>query len=539
MNNFLIFIFIILTNFFYSQDLNSYNSIYNKTYTETSETDMKKALQVADSLYTISETPILKIRSLMLTAALYQHSGDLKNAIEFALKAEKIISKTDNNIGKARVYGFLATQYRILGLYDDSKMYHQIAYEVSEKIEDQKFANEMKGLLMQEMAYYEEHQKNYNQSISYINKAQSYFNAIQQSPEISSTRSGNNEQLLGLNYYKLKKTNKAKLHYENALKLLHTVPTNFITCLTYNGLAMIYMDWNNLSEAKKYINLMEEFSKKSKDLELKNVMYSTSQRYYEFTQNMNKVSDLARKRDSIKDNLADKSNDIINATYSNLKKENIIIKEKSSTNKFLIFLCSSLLIGSCIYFIFYRRKQKRIIERFKQILKKSDERKRGVISYTNTASSLISKIENTQPAQTLPEKIIDTKISDHKAVIMTSETEEKILSKLKEFEESTLFNLKNLSLPYLATYCNTNNRYLSYVINTHKEKDFYNYINELKITYIIDKLQNNPEYRKFKIASLAEECGFSSPNKFTLVFKKETEILPSAFIKLLNQKDRS
>lgn len=535
MNNFLILIFIILTNSFYSQDLNSYNSIYNKTYTETSEVDMKKALQVADSLYTISETPILKIRSLMLTAALYQHSGDLKNAIEFALKAEKIISKTDNNIGKVRVYGFLATQYRILGLYDDSKMYYQMAYEISEKIEDQKFANEMKGLLMQEMAYYEEHKKNYNQSISYINKAQLYFNTIQQSPEISSTRSGNNEQLLGLNYYKLKNTNKAKLHYEKALKLLHPIPTNFITCLVYNGLAIIYMDRNNLPAAKKYIDLMEEFSKKSKDLELKNVMYTTTQRYYEFTQNMNKVSDLARKRDSIKDNLADKSNDIINTTYSNLKKENIIIKETSNTNRYLTFLFSLLLIGSGIYFIFYRRKQKRIIERFKQILKKSDERKRDVISYTNTASSLISKIES---PSILPKKDIATQVSDHKTVIMTPETEEKILSKLKEFEKSNLFNFKNLSLPYLATYCNTNNRYLSYIINTHKKKDFYNYINELKIAYIIDKLQNNPEYRKFKIASLAEECGFSSPNKFTLVFKKETEILPSAFIKLLNQKDK-
>ncbi|MBP2614937.1 helix-turn-helix domain-containing protein [Chryseobacterium jejuense] len=500
---------------------------------------MKKALKVADSLYTISETPILKIRSLMLSASLYQHSGDLKNAIEFALKAEKIISNMDNNIGKARVYGFLATQYRILGLYDDSKMYYQIAFEVSENIEDKKFANEMKGLLMQEMAYYEEHKKNYNRSIFYINKAQSYFNSIQQSPEITSTRSGNNEQLLGLNYYNLKNTDKAKLHYENALKSLRTIPTNFITCLVYNGLAMIYMDQDNLHEAKKYIGLMEDYSKKTKDLELKNVMYSTTQRYYEITLNMNKVSDLAKKRDSIKGDLIDKSYNIINHTYSNLKKENKVIKKESNVNKYLFLLGSLLLLGSSIYFIFYRRKQKRIIKRFKQVLKKSNETKQDVISSINKIATVSTEIENTTPIQALSEEINETKFLESKTLIMTSDTEEKILYKLKEFEKSTIFNRKNLSLPYLATYCNTNNRYLSHVINTHKKKDFYNYINELKIAYIIEKLKNNPEYRKFKIASLAEECGFSSPNKFSLVFKKETEILPSAFIKLLNHESKN
>ncbi|MDP9961825.1 helix-turn-helix domain-containing protein [Chryseobacterium lathyri] len=499
---------------------------------------MKKALKVADSLYTISETPILKIRSLMLSAALYQHSGDLKNAIELALKAEKIISNTDNNIGKARIYGFLATQYRILGLYNDSKMYYQIAFKVSENIEDQKFANEMKGLLMQEMAYYEEHKKNYNRSIFYINKAQSYFNSIQQSPEITSTRSGNNEQLLGLNYYKLKNTNKAKLHYENALKSLRTIPTNFITCLVYSGLAMIYMDQDNLPEAKKYISLMEDYSKKTRDLELKNVMYSTTQRYYEITLNMNKVSDLAKKRDSIKGDLIDKSYHIINHTYSNLKKENKIIKKESNVNKYLFLMCSLLLIGSSIYFIFYRRKQKRIIKRFKQVLKRSDERKRDLISSINKIATVGTEIENTNPIQTLPEEINETKFSESKAIIMTNDTEEKILYKLKEFENSTLFNRKNLSLLYLSNYCNTNNRYLSHVINKHKRKDFYNYINELRINYIIENLKNNPEYRKFKISYLAEECGFSSPNKFSLVFKKETGMMPSLFIKLLHEQHK-
>lgn len=151
MNKFPLLAFLIVSNFLYSQNINSFNSIYNKTYLETSQSDMKKAIQTADSLYAISETPILKVRNLMLTATLYQNSGDLKNAIEFALKAEEIISKTDSDVGKVRVYGFLATRYRILKLFYDSNKYIKMAIEASEKIEDPKSMNEMKGLLMQEI----------------------------------------------------------------------------------------------------------------------------------------------------------------------------------------------------------------------------------------------------------------------------------------------------------------------------------------------------------------------------------------------------
>lgn len=538
MNRFSVFIFLMLTKFLYAQDLNSFNSIYNKTYLQTSQSDMKKALTVADSLYMISETPVLKVRSLMLSATLYHQSGDLKNAIKFAKKAEEAILTTDNNGWKGRIYGFLATQHRILRFYSDFKIYIQMAQEVSEKIEDSKKANDMKGLLMQEMAYYEQDQGNYKKSNEYVNKSQSYFDTSSSNIETASYRLGNNEQLLGLNYYKLKDSDKSKLHYENALKALEKIPVNVVTCLSYDGLAIIYMDRNNLGEAKKYIDLMEDFSDKSVDPALKNSMYATSQRYYELIRDVDKVSDLAKKKDSVKGYMIDKSYNIINESYSSLKKENTVIKKESNVNKYLIFLSCLLLIGSIIYLVIYRRKQKIVIERFKRVLKKSDERKWDLVDFANNTATVISELENTESIQIVPEEVSETKLSDNKAVIMTQETEKKIMSKLNEFEKSTIFTQKNLSLPYLATYCNTNNRYLSHVINTHKKKDFYNYINELKIAYIIEKLKNNPEYRKFKIASLADECGFSSPNKFTLVFKKETEILPSLFIKFLNQEDK-
>ncbi|WP_435522232.1 helix-turn-helix domain-containing protein [Chryseobacterium indoltheticum] len=124
--------------------------------------------------------------------------------------------------------------------------------------------------------------------------------------------------------------------------------------------------------------------------------------------------------------------------------------------------------------------------------------------------------------------------------LMTSFTEEKLLKNLKDFESTDLYLRNDMSLPSLASYCKTNTKYLSRIINSHKGMDFNNYINTLRINFIIEKLNNDPEYRKYKIAALADESGFSSQNKFSTVFKKVTSISPSVFIKYLqNQQDDS
>ncbi|MDV4042178.1 AraC family transcriptional regulator [Elizabethkingia anophelis] len=522
MNRFFILVLFFISNIIFSQDLNSFNSIYNKTYLETSQKDMKKALKIADSLFSISQTPILKTKSMMLSATLYQQSGDLKKAIQYALKSEEIINNTDNELWKARIYGFLATQYRILKLYKNSKMYMDMALEACKRIDDPKFVNNTKGLMMQEMAYYESDLENYKKAIYYINQSQLHFNLVKQNNDFFTL---NNEQLLGLNYYKLNDLVKSTQHYNKALKMAKDIPPNFITYLVYNGLANIYLDQNNLKEAKKYLDLMQNASDKSYYLELRNVIYDTSQRYYELTKDIEKLSMTRIKQDSLQEGLLKKSDHFIDESYLHLNKENITIQNKYQNHKYILFACILLLSASIILFIFYRKKQKKAIKRFKEIVKKANEKK---------AIFMEDAIEDTTiEAENLTTAPVD---SGCKVGIMPIETEEKLIDKLKKFERTTLFNRKNLSLPYLAAYCNTNTRYLSFVINTYKKKDFYNYINELRINYIIDKLTHDPEYRKFKIAILAEECGFSSQNKFTAVFKKETGMIPSLFIKLLEEK---
>ena len=146
----------------------------------------------------------------------------------------------------------------------------------------------------------------------------------------------------------------------------------------------------------------------------------------------------------------------------------------------------------------------------------------------------ISFLEKRNETDT-PHSIVE--ISQSRTLSIPKEAEEQLLKKLKQFEGSQDFIKKETSLSRLALQFETNTKYLSEIINAHKQKNFNNYINELRINYIIDKLKNEPTYLQYKISYLAEESGFSSHSVFATVFKGITGISPTAFISILQNKD--
>ncbi len=517
---FLILLVISFNGKFNAQNPEEYNKIYNKTYLDTSQKDFNKALKIADSLFSISETPRLKVKSLMLSASLLQQSGDIKRAVNYALQAEQILKDGDDYPWKAKVSGFLATQYRHLKLSDQSKKYIDETIESVAKIEDQKIVNQTMGFVMQEKAYYEMEMRNYNQSISFIRESQKFF-------ELSSVNNpfltANNEQLFGLNYYYLKEYDRALTYYQNALKKLDQMPDNFLKGLVLNGIAKIYIAKEDGKKAEQYLKKAESIAEGSEFLSLKNEIYKTSQDYYSLTKNIEQLKQAKLKQDSIVEKIEDKSSKFINESYSILKKKNDDIKKETQAKSLMIIIFSILIILGLIYFFIYRRRQKKNFNRIKQILADLDLNKEN--------KPLI--LENKSPYLTY-EKVKENNYNAQADIqnqpLMTTATENKILSKLEKFEETTIFTRNTMSLPYLASYCNTNTKYLSYIVNTHKKKDFKNYINELRVIYIINKLKSDPQYQKYKISTLAEEAGFSSQSKFAAAFRKVTTVSPSQFL---------
>ena len=78
---------------------------------------------------------------------------------------------------------------------------------------------------------------------------------------------------------------------------------------------------------------------------------------------------------------------------------------------------------------------------------------------------------------------------------------------------------------------------LNKLINELKGKNFTQYLNELRINYIVSELKTNEKMRKYTIAAISEEIGFNNSETFTNAFKKITGTLPSYYIKLLNEEN--
>jgi tetratricopeptide (TPR) repeat protein/AraC-like DNA-binding protein len=138
---------------------------------------------------------------------------------------------------------------------------------------------------------------------------------------------------------------------------------------------------------------------------------------------------------------------------------------------------------------------------------------------------LLQKIEESETAK-------DHK-SDEPDFSMSKDAEAAMLLSLQKFERSKKFLEKDLNLTKLAGYFNTNTKYISLIIARHRNKKFNEYINNLKVDYIAQRIRKEKFLRNYTHEALAEEAGFSSTRRFVNAFVNSTGITPKYFIEEL------
>lgn len=271
----------------------------------------------------------------------------------------------------------------------------------------------------------------------------------------------------------------------------------------YNRISLFYFEKKDFENSIKYAHKGISLLNKSPNSEIKRHFYKTL--YLSYIEN-NKIDS-----SKIYSDLFFSLNDSIttaNKVSTNSEMINILNENKSYYYKIFIIIFIVLLI--IIFFIVYIQTIK-----FK---------KRYII--------LLNKINNEEKRETLQENSILKSTT-----LITDKTKNILLKKFEKFEKSNKFTKKGLTINTLAHQMNTNTTYLSTVIKEEKNKNFNGYINELRIKYIVNLLRKEPQYREYKTSYLADICGFSSREVFATIFKKETGITPSYFIKKLNQED--
>lgn len=181
------------------------------------------------------------------------------------------------------------------------------------------------------------------------------------------------------------------------------------------------------------------------------------------------------------------------------------LKSKNEKSMKLIWWILVILIIVIVWLVYYIIKQRKFRKRFNDLI----------------------SFQQSKPLQT--KSIAQNKLS--------SSIIEEILNQLDNFEENRGYLKKDLSLRTLSKSFNTNSRYLSNVINLEKNKNFAQYINELRINHAISELMENKLLRKYTVKAIANEFGFKTSESFSKAFYKQFGIYPSYFLKNIEKNE--
>ena len=477
----------------------SQNDNFYSNYKEILKSNLRsdKIIEIGDSLNKIAVNEEQQIHSLLIKYTGYTFQSNTGKALEYLLLADSVAKETKNNKLSIRVNNEMVNLYTKLKLYD----------EAISKLNET--SNIISNLPINTFYYNAKHLNLYFMARIYLDKknlAQAKFYAVEALNLLEKNNIKNYNyimsiNLLGVIYEEDKNLDKALYYYDkmlNANKNYNHDSPNF-KIIAYFNLANINEIKGNYNEA---LNFLNEAEKISKQFQIVENITSISKLRLTINKKLSaddaalKDLDLVVKKDSLKRIENDNKALIL---IINHQKKNIQKVEEKGINK--VILGVIILVSlSCIGFFIG----------IKFVLKNS--------SIDNGIIKDLSKKYN------------HLTNSDKKSIKISNETEDIILSKLDKFEKKLKFLEPNISLANLSNEFNSNTVYLSEVINLQKKCNFNTYVNNLRINYIIDKLNNDPDYRNYKISYLAKEAGFKSQSIFTKNFKKVTGQLPSDYI---------
>lgn len=181
-----------------------------------------------------------------------------------------------------------------------------------------------------------------------------------------------------------------------------------------------------------------------------------------------------------------------------------LLRFEKKQNIFFIILIA-ILIGWLGYMIYKARENKR---KFRKLMERKTQQSKPTAEI---------KLKNTGNLNINPDVIAS------------------VLKHLDKFEASEKFLAKDITLPKLAKMFDSNIVYVSKIISHSRQKKSTDYVNDLKIDYIIIQLRENSRFRNYTNKALGEEAGFSTTQHFTRAFSKNTGISPTYFIQELKK----
>ncbi|WP_353164350.1 helix-turn-helix domain-containing protein [Empedobacter brevis] len=455
-------------------------------------------------------------------AKAYLRMGDAKcknmqyaESIKYLKKADLLISKCNLIEDYFNINFFLMLNYQELDLKDDFNKSWKIVKEIAVKMNDP----EKTFMIMQANALFNEKNRNYSEAIVYRKQISDYVEKLLESDPTDLNRLYLVMAYTQLCYVYLKDNHvpEAQYYYGKIPALSEGISKedNYLLDIQYLVKAMLLAENHQLKEAREWFDqaLLIAIQKKYPSTIAK---ISEERLHYGIDNKTErqKLLNVIIKINKEKLKESDK--------YSSTELE----KKKKETSKVHHQLRNSIIVGSIllaatvVIFVINRKSKKRLKIKFEKIIADLQQKKNA--DSTNIFPVATTE-NNTQASKS------ELQISK----IMSVEKEKELLQKLMLFEEGTEYTSKNFTFSNFISALETNSKYANYIVKQHRGKSFNDYINGLRIQYIIEKLYNHPEYLNYKISYLAEISGFSTHSRFAQIFKSVTEISPSKFIQQL------
>ncbi|WP_299674938.1 helix-turn-helix domain-containing protein [uncultured Dokdonia sp.] len=196
-----------------------------------------------------------------------------------------------------------------------------------------------------------------------------------------------------------------------------------------------------------------------------------------------------------------------------LEKKELLIKKLSNTNNRKNTILCVFSICLLVFLSYYLWDKKKTKKKIKALLAFTKEKEQTSI---NTFKKSVEK----------------------KELKLSSEIQQNIIEGLQDFEARNGFLRNDITSNTLAKELNTNSKYLAQMVKQIYNCSFTNYLNDLRVNYVIRRLDQDAKFRQYTIKAIAQEIGFLKADSFTRVFKKNTGIAFSQFIKQLNAEKR-
>ena len=447
----------------------------------------------------------------------YYTKGKYSNALDYYLKSKNYTNKDSET---ARILDFNIGLLKLeLGNYKDALSLF-ISFE--KYLENNNLTNQVDYIsCLYAIAY------TYNK-IDQINLSENYINrGLKENEKINNKENQSNFTLIsGINSYKKRKFKDATKKLEIASKIIkenHFNDQNLAISEFYIG--KIFKEQNDIKFIEKF-KKVDSILMKSKNLtlELREVYPFLIEHYKLANDKENQllyIEHLLSIDSILHENKYNISN-IINKNYDTpnlLSEKQKLISDLGSQNLKLFWGIGIISLILAILILLYTKNVNKIKlykKQAKELIKESEKR------------NLEKEIE------------VDDKNNTKDFVSYKSKLPQGILENLNlrfmNFEEDKKYLNRNLTMDELAKDFETNRDYLSKAVNELKGKNFPQYINELRINYIVKQLKDNPNLQKYTIAGIAEEAGYNNSESFTNSFKKITGTLPSYYIKALQEK---